>query len=91
MKSICTEKRRTVPEQVEVVNEANVVDSAGRLKPGAQTEDSGEMPSSTAKSWQRSAEPEILSFPQMFRKLKRPLKSSLVSSDCRRAMSLVPT
>ena len=61
MKSVRTEKGRTFPEQVEVVNEPNVVDSAGRLKPGVQTEDSGEMPSSMAESWERYADPDILS------------------------------
>ena len=34
MKSVDMEKGRTVPEQVEVVDETNVVDSAGGLKPG---------------------------------------------------------
>ena len=61
MKSVCMEKGMTVPEQVEVVNKTKVDDSAGGLKPGVQTKDSGEMASSTAESWQKSAEPDILS------------------------------
>ena len=63
MKSICAEIGRTVPERVEVFDEVvgDVVDSAGGLKPGVQTGDSGIMPSSMAESWQRSAEPDILS------------------------------
>ena len=40
MKSVGTEKGRTVPEVVEVVDETNVVNSAGGLKPGVKTEDS---------------------------------------------------
>ena len=59
MKSVGTEKGRTAPEEVEVVDETNVVDSAGGLKPGVQTEDSVETLISTAESWERSAEPDI--------------------------------
>ena len=61
MKSVGTEKGKTVPEEVEVVNETNVVDSAGGLKPGVKTEDFGETPSTEAESWERSAEPDIFS------------------------------
>ena len=34
MKSTGTEEGRPIPEQAEVVDETNVVDSAGGLKPG---------------------------------------------------------
>ena len=61
MKSIGTGKGRTVPEEVKVVNETNVVDSAGGLRPGFKTKDSGEKSSFKAESWELSAEPDTLS------------------------------
>ena len=61
MKSVGKEKRWAVPEEVEIVDETNIVDSAVGLEPGVQTEYSGKTPISTPKSWERSAEPDIFS------------------------------
>ena len=44
MDSVCFEEGGTIPEQVKVVNKADVVSCTGGLESGVETEESAEAP-----------------------------------------------